>query len=84
MDKTAKPKLLNHKTVGLIFKARPGTARYLITFSRTKDGRSETVQMAWRELSPEVAVEKAFSHWGKRGYRCDGPQSVLLIEGSEA
>jgi hypothetical protein len=80
----APPRLLNHKTVGLLFKARTGTARYLITFTRTKNGQSETVQMAWREHSPELAAEKTFGHWEKRGYRCEGPQSVSLIEGSVA
>jgi hypothetical protein len=81
---TAQPELLNSNAVGFLSKARPGTARYLITFTRTKDGEIQTVQMAWREYSPELAVQKTFGHWEKRGYRCDGPQNVSLIEGSEA
>jgi hypothetical protein len=56
---------------GNLSKASPGTSRYLVTFSLTRNGRTESRQRAWRAPTKSQAMSRVKQHYEKEGFNCE-------------
>ncbi len=50
--------------------ADSGTTRYMVTFSLSKDGQTETRQRAWRAPTKDQAMSRVSRHYENEGFSC--------------
>ncbi len=55
---------------GNLGKADSGTTRYMVTFSLTGGGHTETRQRAWRAPTKDQAMYRVRRHYEKAGFNC--------------
>jgi hypothetical protein len=55
---------------GNLAKAGSGTTRYMVTFSLSKDGQTESRQRAWHAPTEKKAMTRVQRHYENEGFIC--------------